>query len=435
MKINISYTFSLLLLPWFVSAQDTVEIGISEVLSRVGERNQTLRINELEYQAARAQYRQTQAAFLPQVSVAHTGTRTNNPVFAFGGKLNQGVFNQSDFDVDALNNPAAISNFTTNIEIKQPLINVDAYMQRAALKNRTAAQNLQNKYSAAAQKLEAKKAYMQLQLAYKAQEVLEKARRTAQAHQAVSQDFFKEGIISKAQALQASLRVAEVEEKLAEARANVGNASDYLHFMMNAEAGELYRPTDSLMPVTYQAGRTETLPQTSDVVAMDRAQEARKDMWNAQKTDFLPTLNAFGNYQLFDNDVFQGGSNNYLVGVQLKWDLFKGSARLGKMQETKAKYQKARLESEQYQSKKAMEIKKVYRNLQKLRLQLQTQKIAVAQARESLRIMAQRYRQQLEKTADLQAAETTLQEKELRYAQSIFNFNYTSAYYQFLTQE
>lgn len=435
MKINISYKISLLLLPWFVSAQDTADISLSEVLSRVGEGNQSLQINEQELQSARAQYRQTQAAFLPQVSVSHTGTRTNNPVYAFGGKLNQGVFGQSDFAIDALNSPDAITNFTTNIEVKQPLINADAYLQRAALKNRSQAQNLQNKYSIAAQKLEAQKAYMQLQLAYRAQQVLRKAFRTAQAHQKISDNFYQEGIISKAQALQAAIRVAEVEEKLAEAHANVGNSSDYLRFLMNAKEERIYKPADSLSLKTYQAAQPGAVPNTSDLLAMEKAQEARMAMWNAQKMGFLPSLNAFGNYQLFDNDVFQGGSDNYLVGVQLKWDLFKGSTRLGKMQETKAEYQKARLEKEQYKSKKQLEIDKVHRNLQKLRLQLHTQKLAVQQARESLRIMADRYQQGLEKTADLQMAESALQEKELRYAQSIFNHNYTSAYYQFLTQE
>jgi len=111
-------------------AQDTTLIALSSVQEHVQQSNHTLQINAQELQTTLAQYKQTQAAFLPQVSVSHTGTRTNNPVFAFGGKLNQGVFGQSDFAIDALNNPDAITNFTTNIEVKQPIINADTYLQR-----------------------------------------------------------------------------------------------------------------------------------------------------------------------------------------------------------------------------------------------------------------------------------------------------------------
>ena len=43
---------------------------------------------------------------------------------------------------------------------------------------------------------------------------------------------------------------------------------------------------------------------------------------------FLPTLNAFGSYQLYDKEIFQFGANGYLFGAELKWDILEGNKAL-----------------------------------------------------------------------------------------------------------
>ncbi|PQB08278.1 hypothetical protein BST83_14930 [Polaribacter filamentus] len=34
-------------------------------------------------------------------------------------------------------------------------------------------------------------------------------------------------------------------------------------------------------------------------------------------------LMAFGSYEIYDNNVFQGDANGYVIGAQLSWDIFK----------------------------------------------------------------------------------------------------------------
>lgn len=438
MIIKFPLKFLLLALPLGAISQvkqDTSKIGLKEVLQAVEDQNQTLQIKNQEYEAASAQHRQSQAAFLPQVSLSHTGSRTNNPVFAFGGKLNQGVFAASDFNITNLNKPKAISNFRTAVEVKQPLLNFDAFSQRAALKDRAQAKRLQKEYASGAQELEAHKAYMQLQLAHRSLKVLEKALMSSQSNLKISRDFHHQGLISKAELLLVKMRVSEVREQLAEAQNSIGDASSYLSFLMNETNAAVFQPRDSLSIQPFQEKEKPKAGLTKDILAMQKAEAARRAMWNAEKLDFLPSLNAFGNYQFYDSDIFQGSSQNYLIGVQLQWDLFKGSRRLGKIQESRAEYRKAQLEKEKYQDQKQLEIHKVRRSMNRLAIQLKTQILSVEQAKEALRITRDRYKQGLEKTADLQRAESTLQEKELLYAQSIFRYNYAAAYYQFLTND
>jgi outer membrane protein TolC len=47
-------------------------------------------------------------------------------------------------------------------------------------------------------------------------------------------------------------------------------------------------------------------------------------------------LMAFGSYEIYDNNVFQGDANGYVIGAQLSWDIFQGSKCFGMAQKSKA---------------------------------------------------------------------------------------------------
>ena len=72
-----------------------------------------MQISEQEMNAAKAEFNQTNSILLPSISVSHSGISTNNPLMAFGSKLNQEILTQNDFNPVLLNNPETIENFTT----------------------------------------------------------------------------------------------------------------------------------------------------------------------------------------------------------------------------------------------------------------------------------------------------------------------------------
>ena len=143
MKNNLKITTLLLVsLVSLINAQEIIQISKAEVLERVSQENQTLKISKEDFNEARADYRQTNAIFLPNIAVSHTGFSTTNPLMAFGSKLNQSILTAADFNPDLLNNPNQTQNFATRIEVKQPLINMDGFYQRKAAKNKMEAMTL-----------------------------------------------------------------------------------------------------------------------------------------------------------------------------------------------------------------------------------------------------------------------------------------------------
>lgn len=432
--VNI-YILSLFGFVSILNAQDIVPISKSEVLSKVENENQTLKISEQEFNEARADYRQTNAIFIPNITVSHTGISTTNPLMAFGSKLNQEILTAADFNPILLNNPDQTQNFATRFEIKQPLINVDGFYQRKAAKNKMEAMTLQTIRTYDYLVFEVDKAYMQLQLAYKAVDVLEKALEAAEANKKLADNSFKQGYLQQADVLAVEVRVTEVKNQLQMAKSNVENASNYVSFLMNDHSNTILKPSDSLgiNEIALLIG-LQVSEERSDIKAMGLASNAYETMHKADKMTFLPTLNAFGSYELYDDTIFQGDANGYLFGAQLSWNILDGTKRFGKAQKSKAEYEKSKLQYEQYVSQSQLELNRAKRMFIDAENKLKLTKLAMEQSKESFRIRTNRFKEGLEKTSDLLMAETQFLQKQLEYYQTIFEYNYAQAYLNFLTK-
>jgi len=433
-KIYISI-LSLLTGTLFLNSQELIPITKTEVLTKVSENNTSIKISEEEFNQARADYRQTNAVFLPNISASHTGIATTNPLMAFGSKLNQEALTANDFNPALLNDPSQIENYATKFEIQQPLINIDGMYQRKAAKTKMNAMALQTERTIDYLDFEVDKAYMQLQLAHKALDVLEKALEAALANKKLADNSFKQGYLQRADVLSVEVRVIEVKNQLQNAKSNVQNASNYLSFLMNEKVDVVYQPTDSLEITILSLDDKKISENRADIRAMQLASNAYQTMHKADKMAFLPTLNAFGSYELYDDQIFQADANGYLFGAQLKWDLFQGSKRFGKAQKSKAEYNKSKFQYEQYVSQSQLELNKVKRMLLDAENKLKLTTLALEQSKESLRIRTNRFSEGLEKTSDLLIAETQYAQKQLEYYQTVFEYNYAQAYLQFLTKE
>ncbi|WP_166965999.1 TolC family protein [Yeosuana marina] len=428
-------TFSFLSFVSLLNAQNIVPISKTEVLNKVKENNQTIKISEEDFNEAKADFRQTNAIFLPNIAISYTGISTTNPLMAFGSKLNQEILTANDFNPALLNDPNQTQNFSTRIEIKQPLINVDGFYQRKAAKTKMEAMSLKTERTNDYLVFEVDKAYMQLQLAYKALGVIETALKAAESNKQLAENSFKQGYLQKADVLAVDVRVTEVKNQLQMAKSNVENASNYVSFLMNDHSNTILKPSDSLTINKLDLiTASQVSEDRSDIKAMQLASNAYESMNKADKMTFLPTLNAFGSYELYDDQVFQGDANGYLVGAQLSWTILDGTKRFGKAQKSKAEYEKSKLQYEQYVSQSQLELNKAKRMFIDAENKLKLSKLAMEQSHESLRMRTNRFEEGLEKTSDLLIAETQFAQKQLEYYQTIFEYNYAQAYLQFLTK-
>lgn len=434
MKINKLFVI-MCLLPSMVFAQQTVPISKAEVLEKVTNQNNKLKIGEQEVSSAKGDFNQTNAIFLPNISTSYTGMATNSPLMAFGFKLNQAVVTQEDFNPANLNNPSKTNMFTTTFEVQQPIINIDGVFQRKAAKAKWEATRLQLERMGDYLSLETERGYMQLQLAYKSVDVLEEALKAAKENLNLANNSLKQGYLQHSDVLTVEIRVAEVENQLQYAKSNVINISEYLAVLMNEEIAGVYKPTDSLDIALSLISDEHISNNRADIKAMQFASEAYRQSYKADKMSFLPRLNAFGSFELYDDQIFSADANAYLVGVSLTWDIFQGSKRVGKTQKSRAQYTKANLELEEYKSESQLELNKAKRMFLDAKNNLKLTELALQQSEEALRIRTNRFKEGLEKTTELLMAETLYSQKQLEYFNTVFQHNYALAYLEFLTKK
>ena len=435
-KIHLIVLFGIILISSISYGQDTLAISKTDLWQKVADKNLQIKIADQEFKSAQADYRQSNSLFLPNISASHTAISTTNPLMAFGSKLNQEILTASDFDPNLLNNPNRTTNFATKIEILQPIINVDGLYGRQAARAKMNAYSLQTERTKEYLQLEVRKSFMELQLAYKAVAVLEKANTTAAENLKLIGNYFKQGILQKTDLLSVQVRVSEIKNQLQYAKSNVQNASDYLAFLLNEDLGDkVYKPAEALEnTITIQTINTSLSANRKDIQAMDQSTEAYQKMLLSSKMTFLPRLNAFGSYELYDDTLFGTNAKGYVVGAQLSWNVFDGYKSIGKMEKAKADFQKAEIETQQYKAKSQLELNKANRQLNDAENKVNLSKLDLEQSQEAYRIRSNRFTQGLEKTTDLLQSETQMFKKELDYLQAVFEYNYTQEYLQFLTK-
>lgn len=435
-KINLLLLLGTLSFSALGFSQDTLTISKRDIWMKASDKNLQIKMANQDFVSAQADYRQSNSLFLPNISASHTAISTTNPLMAFGSKLNQEILTASDFNPALLNDPAATQNYATKIEVLQPLINIDGLYGRQAARAKMDAFQLQTERTKEYLELEVNKAFMQLQLGYQAVKVLEKANTTADANLKMVENYFKQGILQKTDLLSVQVRVNEIKNQLQYAKSNVQNSSDYLAFLLNEDnTNKVYKPLEELEnAIVIESVITTLSPNRKDILAMDKSSEAYQKMLQSSKMTFLPRLNAFGSYELYDDTLFGTDAQGYLVGAKLSWDLFDGYKSIGKMEKAKADFQKSEIENQQYKAQSQLDLNKANRQLKDAENKVNLAKLALEQSQEAYRIRSNRFTQGLEKTTDLLQSETQMSQKELEFLQAVFEYNFTQEYLQFLTK-
>lgn len=418
-----------------VSAQDIAKhLSLNEAITSTLNNNKAVQLAKLDENIAASNYKQTEAIYLPQAGFSCTAISTNNPLNAFGFKLQQKSITQNDFNPALLNSPGATGDFTTKLEVQQPLVNMDLLYKRKAAAKQTELYQYKTQRTKEYLTFEAQKAYLQLQLAYDAVKVLEEALQTSKSVYTFTDNHFKQGLIQKSDVLNAQVQVTTVETNLAKASSNIRNASDYMSLLMGQGDGMIYK-VDSAEQTESSASDTITkiADSRSDFLAMQKAIEASDLMIQSNKMSYYPKLNAFGSYQFNDSRMLGFGTNAYLAGVQLSWDIFKGNSTKNKIATQKFERNKLVEQLTQQKEQSQLELNKGYRDLGDAQFDIKQQKLSIEQATEALQILQNRFQQGLVNTTDVLQAATQLSQQKFALALAIFTTNVTKAYLQLLT--
>lgn len=426
---NLSALIAIFLLPLLLSADEikTLKLSLPDALAIGDSSSYMIKLAEAQLAEAKGNDLAAWQTMLPAASISANYLHSTDPVSVFGMKLKQGVFNQSDFAIDALNSPDAFENYTTQFQVSIPLINIDAFYGKSAAQAMVKARGESLVRARQTLNFQIKSAYYALILSRESIQTVDDAIRTAEAHRDNALAAFEQGMISRADYLSAEVRLSELAEQRIVAVNQMLAVTDGLKFLLGiSDENFSIIPRDTLsLPATQFApiDMEKKLANRADLQALHFQEKAAIQALRGSRASWLPRLNAFGINEWNSSKPFRNDASNWTVGVRLSWNIFNGLARLGNVRQQTARVQQMKTQYHQHLHQARNEITAAKRDVDAARQRIFAAQTAIKQARESLSITNERFQEGLEKSADLLAKQAALTHARLRFLKARHDYH------------
>ena len=415
-----------------------LSLSLQEAIEIAMEQNFSIEQAEFDVDKTKAQYRQTNAVFLPQLSFEYNAVSTNDPLNVFGFKLKQEVVNQQDFNPALLNNPDAYQNYSAKFEVRQPLFNPDMMMQRGAVKSQLNSANEQLQGTKNYIRYQVRNQYYSLILHTRQLEVIETALETASEHRRQAQNFFEEGLLSKEDFLAARVYELEMESRKINTENQLNSVQEEMALLLGLAGSVEIIPTEKMEGVEgtfIPSDVTNIRVNNAQTRAIEQRVNAAEKMSRSAKFSFLPKINLFGSYEYNDSDFASFGANSYMIGANLRWNIFSGFSQTGKVMEAQADYRKAQSMQQSHMFEMENRVREAYRTLEHSEKEIELTEESITQSTEDVKIRTNRYREGMERTTDLLEAETKLAEAKLKNVMALYKYNMSIAALEMLLEQ
>lgn len=400
-------------------------MSLQDVVGQVKQGNWDLQKMQQKIAMAQSDLISANSTYLPGIYFTETFTTTTDPMMAFGTKLGQSTITQEDFNPDQLNNPNRISNFNTRLNIEQPIFNLDGHQSRLAMKKNLQARHLDKVWLEKMLVIEAKNLYYQLELSMQAEEVTQKMLQSADSSLRVANHLFDQELIHKTDLMDVELYMLKMKKDWLKSQYVITKVNSALLQHMGETNNYKVLPQDSLADSIESSGEwleAQLSDGRADLRSAELATEASKLTLAARKGTFVPRINAFGNYAFNDTQLFGTGADNYLVGVQLRWDLFKGGKQLGSVQKARFEMQHAELQLQKQRNEARRQFEQFKNDLQLAILNINLAERRAQQMAAKNKIRKDRYEEGLEKTSDLLEDQANLLASQLDVLNQKYNY-------------
>lgn len=406
-------------LPESLTLSKSIQIAVKE--------NPKVKAARFQEASFTSQVIQARSGFFPQVDFTEAFNRTNNPMWAFGTKLNQGVVTQTDFNPETLNDPDDINNFTSAFSVAWTIYDGGRTKinWRQAQHNQTIASLMlkQTRQNIIAQTA---KVYIGLLLAQKNLVVIEQSLGIAEANLKMVRSRFESGFVVKSDFLRAQVRMAELEQQRlqAESRVRVVQAT------LNAAMGRADdRPLHLVSPLNQCVENKESIADWIEIALSNRPnleklryqEDIAKEEIHKARSEHFPDLKLIGNYEVNSED-FSDAKDNYTLGAVMRVNLFSGNRISSKTESAKSMLRGIQELRKNLELVIRVQVRESFLYTQSAWKRIRVAQTAVEQAKEGMRIIENRYKNGLLTIVDLLDAELTHQEARTSHFKALHDY-------------
>ena len=370
-------------------------LTLDEAIARALKQNPAVRAADAGRIEASERARQARAGWLPRLDVTETWQRGNQPVFVFGSILAQRDFTQANFEIDALNHPDPVSNFRTGISVEQLVF--DGARTRSANRSAGIGEEIAaagSRDTAAMLRLGVTRAFGEVLMAQANRAAATGALESAEEDLRRAERRRDAGLATEADVLAVKLLLAQIRER----QISAASRETVARLQLNEAMGE---PLDARFEVQAPAPAEVVAPAVADLEAEalanrpDVARAAAQERLAVEgistaKSSFYPQAAVQGVYE-FNGGTFADRVSAWTVGAVFRWNLFGGFADSARLGEAKAATARARADRARQEAAARVDVRAAAARLDDARARAEVGRLAVAQAKESQRIVRDRF--------------------------------------------
>ena len=409
-----SATFILLagLVPAATAAAQT-PLTLADAVARARANNPDAGSSAAAEREAAQRVVQARAGYLPTVDLVESWQRGNQPVFVFSSLLAQRQFTAADFALEALNHPAAIDNFRSAVTVEQPLID-------AATRAHVSVARIGRAVAAASRlvvdqdlAVRVTDVFGRVLAAAGARRSADAAVATALADRELAANRREAGMSTDADVLQIDLHVARTRERQVLATAEERIARIRLNEVMGEPLDEVFvlAPPAAAVVDTGDAAALEAtaLRDRPEVALASLHEDLARAGESAARAAFLPKVSLQGGWEL-NGGTWNGRASSWVAGAVARVNVFRGFADRARLAEARDLTARRALERRKADTAARVDVHVALAALDAARASEAVGRDAVTQARESQRIIRDRYEAGLSDVASLlRSAEAVVQ--------------------------
>ena len=395
-------------------AQDTLTLdaAVADALAH----NPSLVAANAAVRASDARVTEARSGYFPRVSFSESWQRGNQPVFVFGSLLSSRRFTSQNFAIDALNQPDPIGFFHGAFGVEQMVF--DGGRVRAGVDAAHRQRDIADAGAAAARAgiaLNVAQLYGRVLMSEAAQRATAAAVAAAEEDEARAKHRRDVGTGTDADVLALTVHLADMRQRAIQAAGDADVARAELNRLMGAPVDRTYQVQEPA-PQTAPSGDLAALFAEADAARPELRKAAAQsklaeDGSRLARSVWYPQVAAQAGYEL-NGTTFTDRASAWVVGGEVRWSLSAGGADLARTKAAADDAAAARASAEDARAAVHVEVVSALRRLESARARVAVGRSAVDQARESQRIIRDRFDAGMAGVSDVLRAATAVLDAE-----------------------
>ena len=370
-------------------------LSLSEAIARAKARNPDAGAAAAAEREAADRVTQARGGYLPKVDAAESWQRGNDPVFVFGSRLAQRQFTAADFALDALNHPDATDNFRAAVSVEQSVFDrtTSANIRAASIGRDMAATGkrlVDHDLTAAVTD-----AFGRVLDASATVRSAAAAVEAARADRELTGNRRDAGRVTDADVLQLDVYLARTLEQQVQATSDERIARARLNQLMGEPLDTMFSfdltppsiPIDITNPTGLEEEALKNRPEVALAVQQEQLAAATVD---AARAAFLPQVTAQAGWQM-NGSAWNSRSSSWVAGAVARINLFHGFADKARLAEAREQATRRAHETDKAETMARLDVQIAIARLEAARASEAVGRAAADQARESRRIIRDRY--------------------------------------------